>query len=209
MQYIIFDVETTGLYKNDEVIQFSAMVLDEHMRLTRVVNFYSETQVPISPQAYNTHRLTKAKLHDLSEQVVFEDNWLTFVESLRGQQVVWIDWSVGGFDERLVNQTLTNNGLEDYFHFPRYKNIEQCSRDMLSTFDLMGFISQKYGRTKMRLSEAAKALPYSKMQLEYAYDKIVSKFPNIDIETKYHNSLYDTFITWLLFKQHIGALFNE
>lgn len=205
MKYIVFDVETTGLNKADEVIQFSAIVMNESFKSERAINFYCETQAPISAEAYNVHHLSKEKLHTLSEQMVFEDNWLKLIESLHGEQIVWIDWSVGGFDERIVNQTLTNNGLEDYFHFQRFANIGECKKNFLSTFDLMKVVSNKMGKARMKLGDAAKTLPYSKSQIDFAYDKLANQFNNIDESMRYHNSLYDTFVTWLLFKYHLGV----
>ena len=80
--------------------------------------------MPISAGAFSTHGIDKAKLFQLSEKKVFEDNWLEFIESLQGNNIIWVSWSQGGFDERLINQTLANNGLEDYFHFNYYRDLQ-------------------------------------------------------------------------------------
>lgn len=204
-KYVIFDVETTGLVKTDEVIQFSAIVLKENFKTETAVNFYCNTQVPINAQAFNVHHLDKAKLFKLSEGYSFEDSWLPFIESLRGKQVIWIDWSLNGFDERLINQTLVNNGLEDYFHFPRYSQLSACYKDMISEFHLMGALSKKFNRAHMKLEAAVNMLPYSRAQLDYAYEKIAVLLPESEMDMKYHNALYDTFMTYMLFDYYFGV----
>lgn len=202
-KYIIMDTETTGLTKTDEVIQFSAVVLED-LRPDRLVNFYCETQVPVSAGAFNVHHLDNAKLHKLSESQVFEDNWLEFVDSLRGAKQVWIDWSSGGFDERLINQTLVNNGLDDYFHFPRCRTLTECSQNMISEFDLMGALRRKLSRRSMKLEDAANTLPYTREQINFVYDKVTASVPNMDKESRFHNAMYDAFVTYLVFNYHFA-----
>lgn len=202
IKYVIFDVETTGLSITDEIIQFSAIVMNGDFTTERLINFYCDTQVPISANAFNVHRIDKAKLYRLSEQKSFEDNWLGFADSLKNQQVAWIDWSRGGFDERMVNQTLVNNGLDDYFNYPRYKSLEECLKNKSSTFDLMGALCHKIGRRNMKLADAVNTLPYSKQQINYVYDKVTDSLPNKDMEMMYHNAMYDTFVTFLVFKYY-------
>lgn len=96
---VVYDTETTGLTKSDEVIQFSAIVMNDTLYTESLVNFYCNTQVPISTGAFSTHGIDKARLFQLSEKKVFEDNWLEFIESLRGNNIIWVSWSQGGFDE--------------------------------------------------------------------------------------------------------------
>lgn len=203
-KYVVFDVETTGLTSRDEVIQFAGFILDENLHATSVVNFYSDTQAQISANAFNVHHLSKAKIHQLSEGKFFEDNWLSLIDELRQHQVVWVDWSRGCFDERLINQTLVNNGLPDYFHFPVETTREACLKNRISIFNLMSALCHKLGRSSLKLEAAANTLPYSKEQINRAYDIIFNIVPNCDSETRYHNALYDAFVTYIIFKYYFA-----
>ena len=42
---VVYDTETTGLTKSDEVIQFSAIVMNDTLYTESLVNFYCNTQV--------------------------------------------------------------------------------------------------------------------------------------------------------------------
>lgn len=203
-KFIVFDTETTGLSKMDEVIQFAGFVLDVTFNPTSVVNFYSDTQVPITPGAFNVHRLTKAKLHELGKGVFFEDNWESFTDTIRQHQVVWIDWCRGSFDCRMINQTLENNGLPEYFHFPVSTDLKECLKNKFSVFDLMGALCHKLGKSSLNLAQAVSMLPYTKSQINYVYDDITRNAPNVDRELRYHNALYDAFTTTLLLKYYFS-----
>lgn len=213
VRIVVFDVETTGLGKGDEVVQFSALVLDEHFKSISATNFYCNTQVQMSSGAFAVHGLTKADIFQLSEGTVFEDNWLKFLESLEGHRIVWVPWNVAGtakngFDERIIDQTLANNGLEEYFHFPRYSTIGECLKENESVFNLMYAVSKKFGKTKMKLEVAVNTLPYKKEQINKVYDRLVLQIPNVNYERRYHNAMYDAFVTYLLFSYYFGG-FNE
>lgn len=207
-KYVIFDVETTGMSKRDEVIQFSAIVVPDKVHTVccpeKMVNFYCETQVPISAGAFNVHQLSRQKLHVLSEGMVFEDNWLNFVDSLREHQVVWVDWSVGAFDERLINQTLTNNGLPDYFHFPRFRDLNKCLEHRFSCLDLMGIVGSRFGKSSMKLVDAVNSLPYTRERINNAYLANATRLPNFDETMKFHNALYDSYVTRLVLKYYMS-----
>jgi len=112
VRYVIFDVETTGLMKTDEVIQFGALVAGSDFRPEYPVNFYCYTQEPISPGAAKANGMNKKKLMELSGGKSFEDSWLElpFVKD-GGNDTIWVSYSSGGFDTRLINQTLSQNGL--------------------------------------------------------------------------------------------------
>ena len=202
---VVYDCETTGYTKSDEVIQFSAIVMNDTLYTESLINFYCNTQVPISAGAFSTHGIDKARLFQLSEKKVFEDNWLEFIESLQGNNIVLVSWSQGGFDERLINQTLANNGLKDYFHFNYYRDLQKCMEQKESVFDLMGAVCHKIGRSRISLQAAATKLPYTKAQINHVYDGIAAQAPNVDFTQRYHNSLYDTFVTFLILNHYFGV----
>lgn len=206
-KYVVFDVETTGLTKCDEVIQFCCIIIPEDKSLgvkEKMINFYCDTQATIDAGALNVHHIDKNKLHLLSQGQFFEDSWLPLADSLREHKVIWIDWSMGGFDERLVNQTLVNNGLEDYFHFPRFASFEECYKHRFSCFDLMRALCQQLGRRSLKLSDAVRTLPYDRDKINRIYLANASRLSNFDGEMRFHNAAYDAFLTRLLLKHYFS-----
>ena len=57
MKYFLYDVETTGLTRRDEVIQLSGFLLNKDLRKEQIINFYCYTQVETNPEAQKVHGL--------------------------------------------------------------------------------------------------------------------------------------------------------
>lgn len=113
MDYFIFDTETTGLNNRDEVIQFSALLVDETFETIKGFNsFYCMTSMPIHPEAYAVHKIKEEDLMELSGGKFFEEQ---FYDCMRGvpENVGFIHYSTG-LDLRVVNQTLNNANLPSY-----------------------------------------------------------------------------------------------
>lgn len=198
MKYIIFDIETTGLRKEDEVIQFSCIITDKDLITETFCNFYCYTQQPISPGAFNTHHISKEDLHRLSGGKSFEDNWEDVQYLFNQEDVVWVDWSMNGFDQRMINQTLVNNGLDAYFTFDRVDSLSRCASGRHS-FDLMHAFSKKFGKSSMKLEEAARKLPYNRQQIDSLYRTMINKVQmDLGGTIGYHHADYDAFITYLV-----------
>lgn len=68
MKYFLYDVETTGFTRRDEVIQFSGYLLDDNLRNEHIINFYAYTQIESNPDALKVHHLDKKLLWELSEE---------------------------------------------------------------------------------------------------------------------------------------------
>ena len=62
MKYFLYDVETTGFTRRDEVIQFSGYLLDDNLRNEHIINFYAYTQIESNPDALKVHHLDKKLL---------------------------------------------------------------------------------------------------------------------------------------------------
>lgn len=73
MKYFLYDVETTGLTRRDEVIQLSGFLLNEDLRKEQIINFYCYTQVETNPEAQKVHGLDKKLLWELSGGKTFEE----------------------------------------------------------------------------------------------------------------------------------------
>lgn len=155
MKYLIFDTETTGLHSQDEVIQFSGLILDNNLKLKRGYNWYCDTPHEINKDAAAVHGITKKMLHDLSGGKVFEDRWFTMLNGIdMTEGITFVGWNVD-FDKRLINQTLNNNGLDE-FDFGRKVTTLRNSPDVYF-FDLMKAVANlMVGRDRLKLEQASK-----------------------------------------------------
>lgn len=199
MNYLIFDTETTGLHSQDEVIQFSGLILDNNLKLKRGYNWYCDTPHAISKEAEAVHGISKKMLHDLSGGKVFEDYWYYMMNEIdMTEGITFIGWNVD-FDKRLINQTLNNNGLDE-FDFGKKVTTLKKSSDVCS-FDLMKAVANLLvGRDRLKLEQASKMISLDEATLKKRYSKLASKFPNVT-EKDFHNSLYDTYVTYEIFSE--------
>ena len=210
MKYLIMDTETTGLGSRDEVIQFSGILVNEEFKMSKLYNWYCETSVPITKEAAATHGLNANLLHVLSHGYTFEDNWLTMEELLNTPDITFIGWNVS-FDIRLINQTLALNGLNTFDFGTKRKSLKYSNNR--NVFDLMHFVAESmYGRARVALATATADTFVKNKDNRGIIDvdekfKIFAKATKNDPELSYHNSLYDTFVTYLLFMRNLHKLF--
>lgn len=202
MNYFIYDTETTGLGAKDEVIQFSGFLLNEEWKLKSVVNFYSYTQVAITEGAARVNQMNHGKLWELSdgktfEEQIFDHSWL-FEE----EDVVFIGYNVA-FDNRLVNQTLKRNGFPE-IDFGKSTCSLKVNRGRYH-FDLMQAMASIFNQGKrMKLTKAVELLTRAQQQrMDQIYDNVFKTYGKSEkltgeILSKFHNSLYDSFVCWFL-----------
>ena len=189
MRYIFYDVETTGFAKQDEVIQFGAVVTDGNLKVVGKVMFYCYTQVPIRDGAYKVHGIKKERLYELSGGRTFEDYFLgnkLFYEP----DLVWVSYSTNGFDERLVNNTLTNNGLARYDFGSEEKYLGQFSKGR-HWFNACHALANRCNGGKVRkLSQLVEK--YGITDKEEYHRKLFG------LKASFHDATYDAFMMWVL-----------
>ena len=192
VRYVIFDVETTGLMKTDEVIQFGALVAGSDFRPEYPVNFYCYTQEPISPGAAKANGMNKKKLMGLSGGKSFEDSWLElpFVKD-GGNNTIWVSYSSGGFDTRLINQTLSQNGLPKMKFGNRVIDLRHNTKFPCEYNAMAALKSQVFGGRSMKLSEVCASSGLTETKLDSAFNKAFK-----DNIARYHDALYDSFALW-------------
>ena len=113
MKYFLYDVETTGFTRRDEVIQFSGYLLDDNLRNEHIINFYAYTQIESNPDALKVHHLDKKLLWELSQGKTFEEQIFQYEFLFDAKDITFVGYNIP-FDNRLVNQTLKNNGYEPF-----------------------------------------------------------------------------------------------
>ncbi|WP_394862397.1 3'-5' exonuclease [Paraclostridium bifermentans] len=209
MKYFVFDTETTGLYANDEVIQFSGLLFDENKELLDVVNFYCNSSKLIPKEVEAVHGLSNKVLNELSGGLFFEDKIMRYPWLYNPKGIVFIGYNVA-FDIKMVNNTLSLAGYEriDFGqNVPKIPAvIRECDRDKNYNICLMKTLKDNLG-----LKSYAK--------LEHLANKYVSEKPEdlaklrkniIDYyklednkynEQGFHDSLFDSIVTVSLFRR--------
>lgn len=195
MKYAIFDVETTGLGNRDEVIQFACVIADEEFKAQTLYNEYFYTQHDISPGAAAVHRLSSELLFELSKGQTLEDFVLATPELFKDPDITWVEWSTSGFDRRMVNQTLVNNGVPPVDFGTKVTALR--NEIGIHHYSLLhGVCNLRYGGKPRKLAQAAKDLPWSEKQIESMYNRYIQ--PASDLGMRFHTADYDAFVSWLL-----------
>lgn len=193
MEFLVFDTETTGLSGRDEVVQMAGLLLSTDLRLKKVINFYCYTQVPFNRRASEVNKLSAKEVRLRSNGKFFEDYYCS-LDIFRKTDLVWIGYNTG-FDTSAINNTLENNGMPRHYFGKDITNLNVGSG--IYQFDVLQMLSAMNGGVRMRLTDVAKELDYTKEQLDSMYSKLL-RMINLDTGIKEHNALYDVMITWLL-----------
>ena len=195
MKYAVFDVETTGLGSSDEVIQFAAVITNEDFKAVETVNFYCYTQHPISDGAYKTHGIDKGSLYKLSGGKAFEDRIKDYPQLFKEKDLIWVEYSTNRFDQRLINQTLKNNGHPPIEFGSSIARLGKTKG--IWSFSLCNALAAlKFGGKARKLTQAVSLLPYPPGAVDRMYLKYIAD--NDGIPGAFHNGEYDAFVTWLL-----------
>lgn len=215
MNYVLFDVETTGLTSNDEIIQFAAVVLNsrDFSTIQRLEDFYCMSTIPIKKAAQSVHGISPGLLVQLSDKQFFEDRFLDFYEYY-SKDTIWVNYSNTLFDFRMINQTLSNGGVDMVDFGTRVYDFSATSG--LHHLDLMSLIAMKNKGTR-RAYSLANALKDTPGFTQEGFDRLYNNFclrleqldknhclnlPKLPVEYKktYHNARYDAFAMWYLLK---------
>ena len=228
MKYMLFDVESTGLGLHDEVIQFAGFLLQEDFAtIEKIVNFYCDTDTPISAGALAAHHITATELHKRSGGVTFEQRYQILKDIFDQDDITFITYNAA-FDFRIFNQTLTNNGLAPYKFPPIETRLHKSGRHSLclmnaSTEVANGGRKRKNIETvlnKRVLTEFYNSLningrlngiidPNDTDRLLQAMNAIyasICKQHNLEDSGTLHNALYDTFLSWLILQTYGNQL---
>lgn len=187
MKYVIYDVESTGLTRNDEVIEFGCFVANNEFIPVDAHKFFCYTQVPISEGAKKVNGLSAARVHALSGGKTFEDNFLA-LPFINDKDLVWVSYSNGGFDERLVNQTLKNNGLDKYPFGKRECYFKQQPGYVFDAYNAL--VSRVFNGRAMKLGQTMVTTGLTEEKMDLLFEKVVAQ------PVGFHDALYDAFVLW-------------
>jgi DNA polymerase-3 subunit epsilon len=141
---IIFDTETTGLGKTDEIVEISLIETIEGIKTGRHLHFFINPYAQITKKAQEIHRLTKEKLssHPRFEKIAYK------IAAFIGPSMLMAHNAK--FDMGMLNRGFEKAGLDPYplerfictakmarFLFPGVKNTQDalCSRFGIDNFN--------------------------------------------------------------------------
>ncbi len=143
-QYVLWDTETTGLSKTDQIIQIAAIDCTGAVLIDQMV----KPTVPINPQAQQVHGISAAQLRDKPMWVDVFKEWESLIDGRRmGAYNI-------KFDVRLLDQTYATIGR------PRPKMKGFCVMDLSTKYH--GF-KQKLGGDHSSLGDCVKTLELIRM----------------------------------------------
>jgi len=104
-KYAILDTETTGLGKNDEIIEISILGLDG----TVLLDTYVKPSIPVSKGAYDVHKIENSTLENAPS---WPEVWPQVEVVLKGKRLIAYN---AKFDVRMIQQSCKNHNIEEPF----------------------------------------------------------------------------------------------
>lgn len=217
MNYIFFDTETTGLGNKDEIIQISGIVTDLSLNIKEVFSEYVYTDRPITPGALQVHGIDSFKLRKLSSDPktgmpLYLEDKLGKIQRMFSKGNIFVGHNVN-FDIRLLQQSLalsikkfsTPDTFEGFDKCDEGCNYKICTLTQLKKYG-PGKGNKNYSNKLEKYIERFNSI-YGDNAVENSYVNFCSKFNVSSEKGKSHDSLFDTFATYLLFAQYQDIMF--
>lgn len=203
MKYVFFDTETTGLnYGKDDVIQLAYIVLDDNMNIVDAGCNYCNTDVAITKEAYNVHHIDKKFLEEHAGSTFLND-LIVNNKYFNGEvkDVVFMAYNVE-FDSNMINQKLRKRGYRGVDFGPYTRTPNQVKSGRYHFCMMNGLKNLRRWPHRKRLKQARKIIlkSVSDETIRAIYKSLVDNL-NLDVRegSEYHDALYDTLITALLY----------
>lgn len=204
MEYVIFDTETTGLtFGEDDVIQLAYVVLNDDLKIVDARSQYNNTDVAISAGAQNVHGISKQFLEDkvgatFLKDVIDSDKYFNGEK----KDIVYIAYNAP-FDINIINKKLHArgyNGVDFGVADPTLNHTEGKSHFCM----MNGLRRLRRWPTAKKLTQARNIIlkNIDDTTINTLYNALTKQF-DIDVRegSSYHDALYDSLITALLFAQ--------
>lgn len=197
IRIVIFDTETTGLKDADQVIQFSAVVLNHEFKVVAMDSFYCNVKIPISQGAIDVHGINNRDLEKLSKGKYIED-YLPFLDYMnRKDNTIFVGYNVD-FDIKKINHSLTNEGYDAINFGRKLQTLPTRKMSGNGYLDVMRPLCSNLGYNGNRKLNMIfnNHGPCDEERIRFIISKLAEKY-NVDIKDKsgYHDSLFDTMIT--------------
>lgn len=205
MYYIIMDTETTGLYNNDEVIQLSAIKIDEKFNLLDMCSFYCTPKKRIDSRASKVHGITQSNIVLLSEgKNIVEQLQDTFLVNERNATFVFYN---AKFDVGKILTSCAKHGKPNILPLNNEITSLDGNPSGINYFCLMKYFANKYyNKSYKKLVDVYDTfVPIKRESLGLIIDKVMKIKGGDSIgyneEKRPHDALYDTMMTLYLLKE--------
>lgn len=188
MRYVFFDLETTGVKRSSDILEFGALIFNDDLKLIEVRNQYFKCDdIPASATA--VHGLTPIKL-----QMYNATDWENAAEEIfklvNSPDVILCGHNVVGYDIPVLKNNLEMAGIV-------------WNPDYSRTIDTMKLYNASFSGSKSLQSATATAashLSISIRKIEQMFrsspmiaDKIVDK------TAMFHNALFDSYCSFVVY----------
>lgn len=186
MSYIFFDVETTGLSKQSDILALAALITNDDLQIEEIYNEYFLYGAEVPSGAAAVHGLTAQKLAFLADRD-FTTAAKDVFELFSGNKVL-AGHNVVNFDIPVLKNNLQVNGYD-------LKVMQTCDTLTLARAHLAG--SHKLGDCVQTLAEITKNPDDYLEQLFKKTPQLVEKV--IDKDMQYHSALYDAYCSYCIY----------
>lgn len=188
MRYVFFDLETTGVKRTSDILEFGALVFNSDLKLIDVRNQYFKCD-DIPAGATAIHGLTPIKLQ-MYNAVDWESAAQDIFKLVNSPDVILCGHNVVGYDIPVLKNNLEMAGI-----------VWKPSEDR--TIDTMRLYNAKYTGSKSLQSATATAaseLGVSMRKIEEMFrgsQPIAEKI--IDKTAMFHNALFDSYCSFVVY----------
>ena len=189
MNYLFFDIETTGLARSSAILQFSGILCDENLDIIKVINTYYYAPFPVPSSAAAIHGLTMQKLEFLAE-CDFEEGADEIYDLLTQPNLTLVGHNIKSYDLQVLKYNLEAVGYD-------------INPDDLIVYDTLIEARQRYSGKHNLESALNKFLAENGNTLEdikalfLNVPELIEKCPQT--ETKLHSALFDSFCVYCLY----------
>lgn len=187
MNYCFFDLETTGLARTSDILEFGAVFCDENMNVTDTYNEYFLYYDEVPSGASKVHGLTREKLEFLAERDFLAAASDVF-KKVTCKDTMLCGHNILRYDIPVLQTNLSRAGIT--LNVPSSKCIDTL---LLARSNLPG---------SHKLADAvATAASQTGVTVKALTEKFDAIFPSnaLNTELRYHSAMYDAFMSRCLY----------
>lgn len=188
MDYLFFDIETTGLSRNSDILEFAAILCDSNLDIKRVYNEYFLYDGEIPSSAIAIHGLTTQKLEFLATRD-FMSAARDIYNLVSSENAYLCGHNVVNYDLPVLKSNLNRCG----YYFDAEK--DRCKDTLcLAKHKLSG--SHKLEEA---LKTALRTTTATMDDILNTFDSEIFRKHSPDVDARYHCALFDSFVSYCLY----------